>query len=1064
MNIIEEHIKLLFENNPLPMFFYDCETLKILDANTAALEKYGYMRNEFLNLTIKDIRPPEDVQALLENIAKSHEKFQNAGIWRHCKKDGSIFYVEITSHEITFESRKARFVLATDVTDRQKAELARQYVEKQFRTVVEHPLIGFYIIRDNRFFYVNPTYAEIFGYTSEEICSSDSVLDFVHESDRNLVQENIRKRLSGEVESLRYIFRGKRKDGPVISVEVYGSLTELDGEKVIIGTLLDITEKLKSESALQYRYEIEKIISQISSCFVNLGYEETDAGILYALKTIGEFVKVDRSYIFLISDDKKKMDNTQEWCAPGIESYIDVLKNLSLDTYSWSINKLQNFEVINLLNISNLPPAAAAEKKIFQMQSIKSLINVPLIYERNFIGILGFDSVRTEKSWTEEDITILKLVGEIIVNALRKKKANEELIKLSAVVKQSADSVIITDKNDIIEFVNPAFETTSGFKREEVIGKSPAILRSGKHDQDFYRQLWSSISCGKSVRAKFVDKKKNGELFYQETTINPISDTNGNIRYIVSTGRDITERKKIEEVRERLTAILEATPDFVSTADMDFKILYINNAGQKMIGLPDSGEIANLSISDVHPAWANQIIMRDAIPRTLQYGFWEGETALLHREGFEIPVSQVILAHKGSNGEVFYLSTIMRDISEHKLAEEKLKESEQRYRSLVETSPDSITLIDLSGKVLFCNEKAAVLHGFTVAEVIGQNFFDFIALEDRSRAAVNLQSTLLTGKNNGIEYTFMKKDSTCFLGELNTSVITDTKGEPKAIIGITRDITERKKNEEEISKAYELLQQKVEELEISKRAISRLLTDVTEKKNENENLLGNLRKRQQQLEKLAKDLVQAEEIERRKFSRELHDSLGQILTSLKINMELAVSSAKSLDDKTYEYINESFLLADEAIKEAKQLSYDLRPSVLDDFGLNAAIRMLVTQIQRRTNIAIELNLDTEEVRYDAILETVLYRIVQEAFTNIVKHSQASVANIQLIRRGNIMALSISDNGKGFDEAEVFKNKDDELHFGLRNIRERVEILGGKLYIDSIKGKGTEIIAEIELNG
>jgi two-component system NarL family sensor kinase len=121
--------------------------------------------------------------------------------------------------------------------------------------------------------------------------------------------------------------------------------------------------------------------------------------------------------------------------------------------------------------------------------------------------------------------------------------------------------------------------------------------------------------------------------------------------------------------------------------------------------------------------------------------------------------------------------------------------------------------------------------------------------------------------------------------------------------------------------------------------------------------------------------------------------------------------------------------------------------------------MLVTQTEKRINIPIELDLNIDDSRYDSIVETVMYRIVQESVTNIAKHSKATKAYVQLIRRGNILALSIIDNGIGFTKNNL--DQGHELHLGLRNIRERVEFLGGKLYIDSKVGKGTEIIVEID---
>ncbi|HEY4491044.1 MAG TPA: PAS domain S-box protein, partial [Acidobacteriota bacterium] len=125
--------------------------------------------------------------------------------------------------------------------------------------------------------------------------------------------------------------------------------------------------------------------------------------------------------------------------------------------------------------------------------------------------------------------------------------ANEVLRRLASAVDQSADNVVITDRNGIIEYVNPAFEKLTGFTKDEVIGKTPRILKSGKYDQKYYKNLWQTILSGKSFRFQFINRKKNGELYYTEETITPIKDIAGNITHFVSTGKDITQNKLAEE-------------------------------------------------------------------------------------------------------------------------------------------------------------------------------------------------------------------------------------------------------------------------------------------------------------------------------------------------------------------------------------------------------------------------------------------------------------------------------------------------------------------------------------
>src|SRR5205085_4626750 len=160
----EKRYRLLFEANPHPMWVYDLETLRFLAVNAAAVRHYGYTREEFLALTIKDIRPPEDIPALLEEVASVRGGLDEAGVWRHRKKDGSLIDVEITAHELLFAGRRAEVVLANDVTERRRVEAALRHAEEKYRSIFEHAVEGiFQSTPDGHFISVNPALARILG-------------------------------------------------------------------------------------------------------------------------------------------------------------------------------------------------------------------------------------------------------------------------------------------------------------------------------------------------------------------------------------------------------------------------------------------------------------------------------------------------------------------------------------------------------------------------------------------------------------------------------------------------------------------------------------------------------------------------------------------------------------------------------------------------------------------------------------------------------------------------------------------------------------------------------------
>ncbi|HHT9110991.1 MAG TPA: HD domain-containing phosphohydrolase [Candidatus Brocadiaceae bacterium] len=189
----------------------------------------------------------------------------------------------------------------------------------------------------------------------------------------------------------------------------------------------EIVEHKRTEELLQYRVKMEELVATISTNFVTLAPDNVDTGISYTLKLIGEFTGVDRSYVFLFSEDKNKINNTHEWCAETVKSLIENRKEIPLEHFSWAMDELKNFEIIYIPRVTDLPESARAEKEILYSQQVQSLVIMPMVYNSTLVGFLGFDSVRTEKIWTEQDVALLKMVGEIFVNALQRREAEEQI-------------------------------------------------------------------------------------------------------------------------------------------------------------------------------------------------------------------------------------------------------------------------------------------------------------------------------------------------------------------------------------------------------------------------------------------------------------------------------------------------------------------------------------------------------------------------------------------------------------------------------------------------------------
>ena len=186
----------------------------------------------------------------------------------------------------------------------------------------------------------------------------------------------------------------------------------------------------RTGDALQYRFDIEKVISGISADFINIRPDLMDRKINHALAEIGKFTGVDRAYMFLMSENLKIMSNTHEWCKDGIEPQIANLQGIPLESLPVFEKKIIGLETFYMPDIGALPPEAEAEKRHFNEQGIKSLVVVPIVSGGALYGFLGFDSAEAKREWIDEDIRLLKVLGEIFLNAVKRKKAEEERDRL----------------------------------------------------------------------------------------------------------------------------------------------------------------------------------------------------------------------------------------------------------------------------------------------------------------------------------------------------------------------------------------------------------------------------------------------------------------------------------------------------------------------------------------------------------------------------------------------------------------------------------------------------------
>lgn len=387
---------------------------------------------------------------------------------------------------------------------------------------------------------------------------------------------------------------------------------------------------------------------------------------------------------------------------------------------------------------------------------------------------------------------------------------------------------------------------------------------------------------------------------------------------------------------------------------------------------------------------------------------WDGRKAW-----FEFSNSFLTL----QDGQKITLSVI-KEISQRKKSELELRESEYKFKMLFNSANDAAFVTQLSpektyGDFIEVNEVACKKLGYTKEEFLQLSPSAIISPKQISDFNINIEK-LLTEGHIIYDTVYRAKDKKLFPVEVNSHLFLFN--EKLTVLSIARDITDRKQAEEKLRKSSKLLRE------------------------------------------LATHIQTVREEERTMIAREIHDELGQVLTVMKIQLSLLGNKLNPEQIALKEKIDSLTKLIDQSVESVQKISAKLRPTILDELGLNAAIEWQTEEFEKLTNIKCSLLLPKDDLKLTSNKSTAIFRIFQEALTNIARHSGADKVTISLITNQNTLNLEITDNGKGISNEQI----KDLKSLGIHGMEERALIFGGQVTLDGTSGKGTKVKVEIPI--
>ncbi|MFX1576238.1 MAG: PAS domain S-box protein [Promethearchaeota archaeon] len=749
---------IILDNISEHVIFQDPEH-RIIWANRAAAESVNLHVDDILDKHCYEIWTGGDTPCIDCPVAAARQ-IGEIQVREMTTPDGRVWHVR--GYPIFDEHKQLLgcVEVTREITQQKRAEEA-------YRQLVDQSLQGLFIIQDGKVVFINPAFLRISGYSEEEILQLKpwQIFDIIHPDDRNLPWEQLQNIIQGKPVSSSVELRGILKDGSVRWFELTLSVIEYQGKPATQAAIMDIHQRKMTE-------EVIRLERDRAQRYLDM------AGVMFiAVDTEGTITLVNRKTldIFGYTDDEMLGQNYFDLCLP--ERLQTEMKKI------FSANMAGEVE-----------PRTFVENPIITKEGAERLVS--------WHTTMFFDEAGnpTGALTAGEDITERKVAEDLL--RMERDRAQQYLDVAGA-------AFIGINRDQKIFLVNRKGCEIFGYTEEELIGQNYFDLCIPKSYQDDMKRLFDQGMAGTHQLSEFVENpitRKNGEerIILWHTVV--LKDEKGNRTGIISSGEDITERKLAEIAlktsEERFRSLVEDTAGWVWEVDPEGKFTYSNSSVEDILGYTAGQIIGRLFFEyiDSDSTENEEPILVESFSK--QKPFRNIVDRFIHRDGNVIFLEATGRPIYEENGELQGFRGVCRDITQRMRADEILRESEARYRSLVETSPDSITLTDLNGTILLVNERTAQLLGFkTPEELHGKNCFDFIIPEERTKAIETLKNTKEHGSSMPSPFSVILSDGTVFPAEISASMLIGADGNPTGYIIVTRNITDRKAAERALEEA-----------------------------------------------------------------------------------------------------------------------------------------------------------------------------------------------------------------------------------------------------------------------